>query len=210
MSYIQGFNRKQAVLIPETIEQLIAENNPVRFIDAFVNSQDIVALGFKDIRLNKNGRPPFDPKDLLKLYIYGYLNKIRSSRALEKECIRNVELMWLIKGLVPDHNTISNFRRDNPKSIKKVFRATVNIAKNLDLIGGVLLAGDGTKLRAQNSKKNNYNQKKIDRHIAYIETKLAQYCNALETADGDKKKVIETKIAKQNKHKKQYQAIENN
>ncbi|WP_052158242.1 IS1182 family transposase [Lacinutrix jangbogonensis] len=208
MSYIQGFNRKQAVLIPETIEQLIAENNPVRFIDAFVNSQDVVALGFKDIRFNKNGRPPFHPKDLLKLYIYGYLNKIRSSRALEKEYIRNVELMWLIKGLVPDHNTISNFRRDNPKSIKKVFRATVNIAKNLDLIGGVLLAGDGTKLRAQNSKKNNYNQKKIDRHIAYIETKLAQYCNALETADGDKKKVIETKIAKQNKHKKQYQAIE--
>ncbi|WP_052158214.1 transposase [Lacinutrix jangbogonensis] len=127
MSYIQGFNRKQAVLIPETIEQLIEENNPVRFIDAFVNSQDVVALGFKDIRFNKNGRPPFHPKDLLKLYIYGYLNKIRSSRALEKECIRNVELMWLIKGLVPDHNTISNFRRDNPKSIKKVFRATVNI-----------------------------------------------------------------------------------
>lgn len=208
MSYIQGFNRKQAVLIPETIEQLIAENNPVRFIDSFVNSLAVVDFGFKDIRLNKNGRPPFHPKDLLKLYIYGYLNKIRSSRALEKECKRNVELMWLIKGLVPDHNTISNFRRDNPKAIKKVFRATVNIAKNLDLIGGVLLAGDGTKLRAQNSKKNNYNQKKIDRHLAYIETKLAEYCKALETADGDKKKVLKTKIAKQNKHKAQYKAIE--
>jgi len=208
MSYIQGFNRKQAVLIPETIEQLIAENNTVRFVDVFVNSLAVVDFGFKDIRLNKNGRPPFHPKDLLKLYIYGYLNKIRSSRALEKECKRNVELMWLIKGLVPDHNTISNFRRDNPKAIKKVFRATVNIAKNLDLIGGVLLAGDGTKLRAQNSKKNNYNQKKIDRHLAYIETKLAQYCKALETADGDKKKVLKTKIVKQNKHKLQYKAIE--
>ncbi len=216
MSYIQGFNRKQAVLIPETIEQLIAENNPVRFIDAFVDSLDSVAFGFNDIRLNKNGRPPFHPKDLLKLYIYGYLNKIRSSRSLEKECHRNVELMWLIKGLVPDHNTISNFRRDNPKSIKKVFRATVNIAKNLDLIGGILLAGDGTKLRAQNSKKNNYNQKKIDRHIAYIETKLAEYSGLLESADADpstektssKRKVIESKIAKQNKHKAQYKAIE--
>ena len=208
MSYIQGFNRKQAVLVPETIDQLIAENNPVRFIDAFVNSLAVVDFGFKDIRLNKNGRPPFHPKDLLKLYIYGYLNKIRSSRGLEKECKRNVELMWLIKGLVPDHNTISNFRRDNPKAIKKVFRATVSIAKNLDLIGGVLLAGDGTKLRAQNSKKNNYNQKKIDRHLAYIETKLAEYCKALETADGDKKKVLKTKIAKQNKHKAQYKAIE--
>jgi transposase len=208
MSYIQGFNRKQAVLIPQTIEQLIAENNTVRFIDVFVNSLAVVDFGFKDIRLNKNGRPPFHPKDLLKLYIYGYLNRIRSSRALEKECKRNVELMWLIKGLIPDHNTISNFRRDNPKAIKKVFRATVNIAKNLDLIGGILLAGDGTKLRAQNSKKNNYNQKKIDRHLAYIETKLAQYCKALETADGDQKKTIKNKIAKQNKHKSHYKAIE--
>ena len=136
------------------------------------------------------------------------MNKIRLSRALEKESKRNIELMWLMKGLIPDHNTISNFRRDNPKAIKKVFRATVNIAKNLDLIDGILLAGDGTKLRAQNSKKNNYNQKKIDRHLAYIENKLAEYCKALETADGDKNKIIKTKIAKQNKHKLQYQALE--
>ncbi|MBL4709419.1 MAG: transposase [Flavobacteriales bacterium] len=205
MSYIKGFDRTQAILIPETIDQLIDRNNPVRFIDAFVDSLDIVGFGFKDISLNKNGRPPFDPNDLLKLYIYGYLNKIRSSRGLEKEAKRNIELIWLMTGLVPDHNTISNFRRDNPKAIKKVFRATVNIAKNLDLIGGILLAGDGTKLRAQNSKKNNYNQKKIDRHPAYIETKLAEYCKALETADGDTKKEINAKIDTQNKHKKQYQ-----
>ena len=184
MTYIKGFNRNQAVLIPEAIDLLIDKNNEIRFIDSFVDSLNIVAFGFKDIRLNKNGRPPYHPKDLLKLYIYGYLNKIRSSRALEKECKRNIELIWLIKGLVPDHNTISNFRKDNPVAIKKVFRATVNIAKNLDLIGGILLAGDGTKLRAQNSKKNNYNQKKIDRHITYIENKLQEYCKALETADG--------------------------
>ncbi len=131
MNYIIGFNRKQAVLIHHTIEDLIEKNNPIRFIDVFVNSRKVVEMGFKDVRLNKNGRPPFHPKDLLKLYIYGYLNKIRSSRALEKECKRNIELMWLMKGLIPDHNTISNFRRDNPKAIKKVFRATVNLAKNL-------------------------------------------------------------------------------
>ncbi len=208
MNYITGFDRDQAILIPETINQLIEKDNPIRFIDAFVNALDVVALGFKDVRLNKNGRPPFHPKDLLKLYIYGYLNRIRSSRGLEKECKRNIELIWLIKGLVPDHNTISNFRRDNPKAIKKVFRETVNIAKNLDLIGGILLAGDGTKLRAQNSKKNNYNQKKIDRHLTYIENKLAEYVKALEQADGDKKKEIETKIEKQNKHKKQYKELE--
>lgn len=209
MSYIKGFDRNQAVLIPETIEQLIDNNNPVRFIDAFVNSLNVSEFGFKDIRLNKNGRPPFHPKDLLKLYIYGYLNKIRSSRGLEKECKRNIELIWLVKGLIPDHNTISNFRKDNPVAIKKVFRATVNIAKNLDLIGGILLAGDGTKLRAQNSKKNNYNQKKIDRHITYIENKLKEYDKALETADGDTKEEITKKIAKQNKHKVHYKAIEN-
>jgi len=108
--------------MPETIDQLIPH---VR------DSLDIVDLGFKDIQLNNNGRPPFHPADLLKLYIYGYLNKIRSSKGLEKEAKRNIELIWLVKGLVPDHNTISNFRRDNPKAIKKVFRATVNLAKNL-------------------------------------------------------------------------------
>jgi len=208
MNYITGFDRKQAVLFPETLDQLIGSNNAVRFIDTFVETLGLVEMGFKDVRHNINGRPPYHPKDLLKLYIYGYLNKIRSSRALERECKRNIELKWLIHGLIPDHNTISNFRRDNPKAIKKVFRATVNIAKNLNLIGGILLAGDGTKLRAQNSKKNNYNQKKIDRHIAYIETKLAEYCKALETADGDKKEEIEKKIKKQNKHKSQYEAIE--
>lgn len=208
MNYIKGFDRNQAVLIPNTIDLLIDKNHEIRFIDTFVNSLNIVDFGFKDIRLNKNGRPPFHPKDLLKLYIYGYLNKTRSSRGLEKECKRNIELIWLIKGLVPDHNTISNFRRDNPKAIKKVFRATVNIAKNLDLIGGILLAGDGTKLRAQNSKKNNYNQKKIDRHLAYIENKLEEYSSALKDADRDTKTKIEGKIDKQNKHKKQYKEIE--
>jgi hypothetical protein len=136
------------------------------------------------------------------------MNKIRSSRDLEKECKRNIEVMWLIKGLAPDHNTISNFRKDNPKAIKKVFRQTVEIAKNLDLIGGILIAGDGTKLRAQNAKKNNYNQKKIERHLAYIERKLEEYNQAMASADGDEKEEIEEKITKQQKHKARYQKIE--
>ena len=114
----------------------------------------------------ENGRPAYHPTDLLKLFIYGYLNKVRSSRDLEKECGRNIEVMWLINCLRPDHNTISNFRKDNPKAIKKVFRITVQIAKHFDLIGGTLIAGDSTKFRAQNSKKNNYNQAKIDRHVS--------------------------------------------
>lgn len=208
MSYIVGFNRKQTTLFPKAIDEIIEPENHVRFIDLFVNQLDIVNFGFKDVGLNVNGRPPFNPADLLKLYIYGYMNRIRSSRGLEKECKRNIELMWLIKGLVPDHNTISNFRKDNPKAIKKVFRATVQLAKNMNLIGGILIAGDGTKLRAQNSKKNNYNERKIAKHLEYIENKLSEYNQALATADGDTKESIQKKIAKQKKHQAKYQNID--
>jgi transposase len=204
MSYITGFDRTQTALFPQAIDELIASDNPVRFIDLFVQSLPLADFGFKDVRMNVNGRPPFNPADLLKLYIYGYMNKIRSSRGLEKECGRNIELIWLLKGLVPDHNTISNFRKDNPKPIKKVFRQTVEIAKNLDLIGGILIAGDGTKLRAQNSKKNNYNERKIARHLEYIENKLVEYNIALASADRDQKESIEKKITKHKKHQDNY------
>jgi hypothetical protein len=116
--------------------------------------------------------------------------------------------MWLLKCLKPDHNTITNFRRDNPKAIKKIFRATVQIAKHFDLIGGKLIAGDSTKLRAQNSKKNNYNQAKIDRHIAYIDNKLEEYTRALAENDGDNRQQIEEEIGKQQKRKDNYRDLE--
>jgi transposase len=220
MNFITGFNRNQTVLVSQSYDQLIAKDNVVRFVDLFTDALNVVDFGFRDVSHHVNGRPPFHPKDLLKLYLYGYLNRIRSSRALEKECTRNIELIWLMKGLIPDHNTISNFRRDNPTAIKKVFRATVNLAKNCDLIGGILLAGDGTKMRAQNSKKNNYNQKKIDRHITYIQSKLEEYTKLLAEADKDtdapqqqetnekSKEEIQVKIDKHNKHLTQYQDIE--
>jgi transposase len=156
----------------------------------------------------ENGRPAYHPSDLLKLYIYGYLNKVRSSRDLEKECKRNIEVMWLLNSLTPDHNTISNFRRDNPKAIKKVFRETVRIAQHFELIGGKLLAGDSTKFRAQNSKKNNYNQKKIDRHLKYIENKLKEYNEDLAENDGDKKEQAEKEIKKHNHRKLEYKKLE--
>ncbi|MBK8682512.1 MAG: transposase [Bacteroidetes bacterium] len=173
MQYIQGTNRTQAVLFTESLDQIVSADNEVRLIDLFAESIKIEEYGFV-IKLNTEGRPAYNPKDLLKLFIYGYLNSIRSSRVLEKECKRNVEVMWLMKQLVPDHNTISNFRRDNEKAIRKVFRYTVSIAKQFELIGGKLIAGDSTKLRAQNSKKNNFNQKKIDLHLEYIENKLSE------------------------------------
>ena len=207
MKFITGFDRNQAALFPVTLEQSIDQHNEVRIIDLFVDSLPLSDYGFK-LEFGENGRPAYHPKDLLKLYIYGYLNKTRSSRDLEKECHRNIEVMWLLKGLTPDHNTVSNFRRDNPKAIKKVFRATVQIAKHFDLIGGKLLAGDSTKLRAQNSKKNNFNQKKIERHIAYIDNKLDEYNKLLSEADDDKKEQINKEIGKHNQRKENYRQIE--
>lgn len=209
MRYIQGQNRDQINLFPVTIDQVISTDHEIRLIDAFVNSLDLGSFGFY-LSHEENGRPAYHPGDLLKLYIYGYLNRIRSSRMLEKECKRNVEIMWLLKMLTPDHNTISNFRRDNPKAIKKVFRETVRVANYFNLIGGTLIAGDSTKLRAQNSKKNNFNQKKIDRHLEYIENKLSEYNKMLAENDGDQqlKKQVEQEIEKQQDRKKKYQSIE--
>jgi transposase len=208
MKFIQGIDRKQLALFPTCLDDSLDADNEVRLIDPFVDSLDLKSFGF-DMDYIDNGRPAYHPGDLLKLFIYGYLNRIRSSRALEKECRRNIELIWLLKGLVPDHNTISNFRRDNPKAIKKVFRATVQMARHFELIGGKLLAGDSTKFRAQNSKKNNFNQKKIERHLAYIEEKLAQYLAELDQADEDteKQSQLSAEIAKHEQRKVRYESL---
>ena len=208
MKYIEGQNRNQLVIFSTSLNNAIDQDNDVRFIDLFIESLNIAEMGFK-VDYVEDGRPAYHPKDLLKLYLYGYLNSIRSSRKLEKETKRNIEVMWLLKNLSPDHNTISNFRRDNPKSIKKVFRATVQIAKNFDLIGGKLIAGDSTKLRAQNSKKNNFNEKKIKRHLAYIDDKLAQYEEQLSDADGVNRKLIKSEIEKHKERKQGYHEIQN-
>ena len=208
MQYIQGKNREQSVLFPQSLDEIISADNEVRIIDLFAES--IHLADFKFVTKNATeGRPAYNPKDLLKLFVYGYLNAIRSSRVLEKECHRNVEVMWLMKQLSPDHNTISNFRRDNQKAIRQVFRHTVSIAAQFNLIGGKLIAGDSTKLRAQNSKKNNFNESKIEQHLVYIENKLNEYNKALEVADEDNKKIIETEINKQNNRKDFYNNLSN-
>jgi len=207
MKFIQGHNRNQISLFPVSLDQSIDPDNEVRLIDLFVESLPVEEFGFRT-DFTENGRPAYHPSDLLKLFIYGYLNKVRSSRDLEKECRRNIEVMWLLKCLRPDHNTIANFRRDNSKAIKKVFRATVEIARHFDLIGGKLIAGDSTKLRAQNSKKNNFNQAKIDRHIAYIDNKLDEYTRALAENDRDNKDLIRDEIKKLQERKENYREIE--
>jgi transposase len=207
MKFIQGHNRNQINLFPVSLDQSIDPENEVRIIDLFVDSLSIKDYGFR-MDYIENGRPAYHPSDLLKLFIYGYMNKVRSTRDLEKECKRNIEVMWLLKCLKPDHNTIGNFRRDNKKAIRKVFRATVEIARHFDLIGGKLIAGDSTKLRAQNSKKNNYNQAKIDRHIAYIDNKLEEYTKALAENDGDNQQIIRDEIEKQQQRKDNYRNLE--
>jgi transposase len=203
MKFIRGHNRNQIHLFPVSLDESIDPDNEVRIIDLFVDSLSIKDYGFRTV-FPENGRPAYHPADLLRLFIYGYMNKIRSSRDLEKECKRNIEVMWLLKCLKPDHNTISNFRRDNPKAIKKVFRATVQIARHFDLIGGRLIAGDSTKLRAQNSKKNNFNQSKIDRHIVYIDNKLEEYTRALAENDGDNHDQIGDEIIRLDERKAAY------
>lgn len=205
MKFIQGYDRTQTHLFPTSLEASIDPDNEVRLIDFFVDSLNLEELGFK-VNFTENGRPAYHPSFLLKLFIYGYLNKVRSSRDLEKECKRNIEMMWLMQSLKPDHNTIANFRKDNQRGIRKVFRATVEMAATFELIGGKLIAGDSTKLRAQNSKKNNFNERKIKRHLEYIDAKLVEYNELLEQADGDQTD-IENKIEKQRERKAKYDAI---
>lgn len=212
MKYINGKDRTQIPLFASSLDEAIAQDNEIRLIDLFVDSLKLVDFGFR-LDYIENGRPAYHPSDLLKLYLYGYLNRIRSSRSLEKECSRNIELMWLLKGLVPDHNTISNFRRDNPKAIRQVFRATVQLAKHFNLIGGKLVAGDSTKLRAQNSKKNNFNEGKIEKHIAYIDAKLEEYSKILASEDNDiisekERNEIRTKVNNHKQRKQKYEQFQ--
>lgn len=209
MKFINGINRNQIQFF--ALEELVDAQSDVRLIDAFVSSLDLAECGFK-MEFGENGRPAYHPAELIKLYLYGYLNRIRSSRALEKECYRNLEVMWLIKGLTPDHNTISNFRKDHQKGIRRIFRASVELAKHFELIGGKLVAGDGTKLRAQNSKKNNFNQEKINKHIDYIDKKLDEYNALLDSEDENltenQKKEICEKIETQKDRKEKYETLE--
>ena len=208
MKFIQGTPRHQAVLFATCLDDAIEADNEVRLLDMFVDSLNLADYGFPLDQV-ENGRPAYHPATLLKLFIYGYLNRMRSSRQLEKECKRNIEVIWLLNSLQPDHNTLSNFRKNNPKAIKKVLRATVAMAKHFELIGGSLLAGDSTRLRAQNSKKNNFNEKKIQRHLAYIERKLEEYTQALSDADdGQQAAQLQEKIDQQHERRTGYEQLQ--
>jgi len=183
MGYIEGEDRKQSVLFPEVLEDYISEENAVRFIDVFIEELDLSELGFVKAIAKETGRPPYDPGDLLRLYVYGYLNRTRSSRQLEREAGRNVELMWLVRKLRPDFKTIADFRKDNAPAIKKVCREFTLWCKRLELFGGELVAIDGSKFRAVNSSKRNFTEKKLRRMLREIDGKIDQYLKALDRQD---------------------------
>lgn len=183
MSYISKSDRQQVLLFPEIIDEYIKEENPVRFIDVFVEGLNLEALGFKRAESGVMGRPSYDPRDLLRLYIYGYLNRIRSSRMLEREAQSNVEVMWLMGKLTPDFKTIADFRKDNAEAMKGVCRQFTVLCRDLELFGGELLGIDGSKFRAVNSKKHNFNEKKLNDLMSKIDRRVRDYMEELDRAD---------------------------
>ncbi|MBV8523465.1 MAG: IS1182 family transposase [Acetobacteraceae bacterium] len=183
MPHITGHDRSQLLLLPESLDDYVGPENPVRFIEAFVDGLDLAAAGFARVEPKDTGRPSYLPGDLLKLYIYGYLNRIRSSRRLEAETHRNVEVIWLLRHLKPDFKTIADFRRDNRKAFRPVFRQFVLLCKQLDLFGRELLAVDGTRIKAVNNKDRNFTRASLAEFIKLADKKLDDYLQRLDQND---------------------------
>ena len=180
--FIKGESRSQITLFPEAIDEYIEEDNPVRVVDVFVDGLDLCALSFKTVPAD-TGRPAYHPSVMLKLFIYGYLNRVQSSRRLEREAGRNLELLWLMGRLTPDFKTISDFRRDNTKSIKRVCREFVLICRKLDLFADSLIAIDGSKFKAVNNRNRNFTQAKIKHRLKQIDDSIARYLGQIASAD---------------------------
>ena len=207
MQHINGEDRNQMFMI--SLESTISPDAFVRAIDAFVDAIDLKSFGFKHVECNEEGRPAYHPSVLMKLYIYGYKYGLRSSRQLEREARLNMEAMWLLSGVHPRYHTIADFRRENKKAFREIFRKFVVLLKEWELIEGETIAIDSFKIRAKNSLKNNYNQKKIERHKAYIDEKIAAYEAMLDECDKEEDRAeIEEKITFQNRKKEIYQTIQ--
>src|SRR3974390_3522178 len=202
MTYIAGHDRSQLLLLPEAVDDYVGPDNPVRFIDAFVDGLDLAAASFSRIEPKVTGRPGYAPADLLKLYIYGYLNRVRSSRRLEAETHRNIEVIWLLRHLKPDFKTIADFRRDNRSAFRQVFREFVLLCRQLDLFGRELLAVDGTRIKAVNNKDRNFTRASLTQFIKAADAKLEDYLQRLDKSaatenatDGSRVKNLAEKIA---------------
>ena len=181
--FVEGTDRGQSTLFPESLEDWIDENNPVRVIDVFVDELDLAELEFDGVAPEVTGRPAYHPSVLLKLYIYGYLNRVQSSRRLEREALRNVEVMWLTGRLVPDHKTIADFRKDNGRAIRQVCARFIGLCRAMNLLTEASVAIDGSKFKAVNNRDKNFTRAKMDRRMAQIEESVARYLQQLDTAD---------------------------
>jgi transposase len=181
--FVEGLDRSQTTLFPECLDDWIDEDNPVRVIDAFVDSIDLGELGFDGVVPEATGRPAYHPSVLLKLYVYGYLNRVQSSRRLEREAGRNVEVMWLTGRLVPDHKTIADFRKDNGRAIRKVCTRFVGLCREMGLLSSASVAIDGSKFKAVNNRDRNFTRAKMARRRAQIEESVTRYLQQLDTAD---------------------------
>lgn len=215
MNVQKGISREQMWMI--SLDMEISRDSVARLIDLFVDHLDLEDLGFTKTKAKKEGCPIYQASDMLKLYYYGYFNRIRSSRRLAAECCRNVELWWLLRQLKPGYHTIADFRKDNPKALKNSFKMFVSFLKGQDLLGGELVAIDGTKIRAQNNKSNNYNEEKLKKHLAYIEAKAQSYIEELEQCDRSEdkqeaaelnKKQIAEKLKALGERKTKYQTLQ--
>src|SRR5438270_3919926 len=214
--FIEGVDRQQSTLFPECLEDWIDEDNPVRVIDVFVGGLDLAELRFCGVDPEPTGRPSYRPSVLLKLYTYGYLNRVQSSRRLESEAGRNVEVMWLTGRLVPDHKTIADFRKDNGPAIRKVCAQFVALCRQMGLLAKASVAIDGSKFKAVNNRDKNFTRAKMERRLAQIDQSVARYLSQLDTADLQepseallaKTSLIQEKLAKLASEVERLKAIE--
>ena len=194
MTHIAGHDRSQTLLLPESLDDYVGLENPVRFIEAFVDGLDLTAAGFIRVAPKRTGRPGYAPADLLKLYIYGYLNRVRSSRRLEAETHRNIEVIWLLRHLKPDFKTIADFRRDNRTAFRPIFRQFVLLCRQLDLFGRELLAVDGTRIKAVNNKDRNFTRASLTKFIELADAKLDDYLQRLDQGDAAEAKTAGSRV----------------
>ena len=181
--FVEGLGRGQSTLFPASLDDYVGEDNPVRVVDVFVDGLDLGKLGFAGVQPLEIGRPSYHPATMLKLYIYGYLNRVPSSRRLERECQRNIELIWLTGQLAPDFKTIADFRKDNGQAIREVCREFVALCRKLDLFSAASVAIDGSKFKAVNARDKNFTEAKMKRRLERIDESIARYLSQLETAD---------------------------
>ena len=194
--FVEGEDRRQSLLLPDSLDDYVTEDNPVRVVEVFIEELDLDALGFEGMRPAVTGRPAYHPSTLLKIYLYGYLNRVQSSRRLEREAQRNIELMWLTGRLAPDFKTIANFRRDNGPAIRAVCAQFVVLCRQLNLFTRAVIAIDGSKFKAVNNRDKNFTVAKVAKRLEQVDASILRYLAALDRADREESDVAEAKTSR--------------